>query len=219
MKTAVVAGAGGLVGSFLVEHLQRAKDFSKIILLLRKPLGLKGSKVVEQIVDFEHLPDLHLDGKNTHVFCCVGTTIGKAGSKEIFEKADFHLPINLAQWAKKNGMENMVVISSLGADPASSNFYLRTKGKMQESIRSIGLNKTIFVQPSLLTGPRKEFRFGEKIAIASSFLWKWMLWGALKKYRPIAAETVAKAMISCSLTKEDGVHIVLSDQLQKEGAI
>jgi hypothetical protein len=90
---------------------------------------------------------------------------------------------------------------------------------MQESIRSIALKKTIFVQPSLLTGPRKEFRFGEKIAIVTSFLWKWMLWGGLKKYRPIAAETVAKAMISCSLTKQDGVHIVLSDQLQKEGAI
>jgi hypothetical protein len=90
---------------------------------------------------------------------------------------------------------------------------------MQQSISEIGLETVIFVQPSLLTGPRKEFRFGEKIAILSSYLWSWLLWGPFEKYRPIAAETVAKAMIKLSLTKQKGVHTVLSNQLQKASAI
>jgi uncharacterized protein YbjT (DUF2867 family) len=219
MKTAVVAGAGGLIGTFLVEHLQKAHEFSKIILLVRKPLGLKGEKIKELIVDFEALTLLELNPAESIVFCCVGTTIGKAGSQEIFEKADYHLPVNLAHWCKKQNIPQLLVVSSLGADPLSSNFYLRTKGRMQQSISGIGLETVIFVQPSLLTGPRKEFRFGEKIAILSSYLWRWLLWGPFEKYRPIAAETVAKAMIKLSLIKQKGVHTVLSNQLQKASAI
>jgi uncharacterized protein YbjT (DUF2867 family) len=168
MKTAVVAGAGGLIGTFLVEHLQKAHEFSKIILLVRKPLGLKGEKIKELVVDFEALTLLELNPAESIVFCCVGTAIGKAGSEEIFEKADYHLPVNLAHWCKKQNIPQLLVVSSLGADPLSSNFYLRTKGRMQQSISEIGLETVIFVQPSLLTGPRKEFRLGEKIAILTA---------------------------------------------------
>lgn len=208
-----------MIGSCLVRHLQENPEFSSIILLLRKPLGLSGGKLTEKIVDFRNLPEISSDPKNTIVFCSLGTTIKNAGSQEKFEEADLHAPLALAQLAAKCGFETMVSVSSLGADAGSSNFYLRTKGKMQEGIMATGLKKIIFVQPSLLTGNRKEFRLGEKIAIISSSVWKWLLWGPLKKYRPIEANVVAMAMVRLSLKKENGIHIVGSDQLQIEGKI
>lgn len=208
-----------MVGSFLVKHLQENKLFSSIVLLVRRPSGIRGPKVTEKIVDFHDLPEIKGDAENTIVFCALGTTIKKAGSKEQFEEADLIAPINLARLAQKCGFAAMVTVSSIGAEASASNFYLKTKGRMQEEMIKTGIKKLIFVQPSLLTGPRKEFRAGEKIAIITSVFWKWLLWGGLKKYRPIEAETVAKAMIHLGLTKENGVHMVESDQLQKAGNI
>jgi uncharacterized protein YbjT (DUF2867 family) len=218
MRTAIVAGAGGLIGSFLVAHLQNSPEYSEIILLLRKPLGINHPKLIERIVDFKTLPAIKFNHSITSLFCCVGTTISKAGSKENFLESDFHVPVLLAEWGKKSGIENMIIVSSIDANKDSGNFYLQTKGKMQEAITQIGLKTTWFAQPSLLTGPRKEFRLGEKIAILTSVFWQWMLWGKLKKYRPIEASIVAKALMLLSLKKETGVHFVLSDALQKEGA-
>jgi uncharacterized protein YbjT (DUF2867 family) len=212
-KSAVVFGATGLVGKELLSQLISGSDYEKVVAVVRKKLSYPDPKVEQiQIDDFEKLIDLKDKLKAQAFFCCIGTTIKTAGSRAAFAKVDLDIPKKIAQLAEVLSIPSLVVISSIGADSASSNFYLRTKGEMEKSVREIYPGKLRIVRPSLLMGNRDEFRFGEKASVGFMKAFGWMFAGPLRKYRGIYARDVARVMIKISHFKSDKV-IFQSDEL------
>ena len=212
-KTAVVFGATGLVGKELTGQLCSGSDYEKVVTVVRKKLPTTDQKIEQvQIDNFEKLVDLKDKLKAQSFFCCIGTTIKTAGSKEAFAKVDLDIPRRIAKLAEALSIPSLVIISSIGADAASSNFYLRTKGEMEKSVREIYSGKLRIVRPSLLMGNRDEFRFGEKASVGFMRAFGWMFAGPLRKYRGIYARDVARVMIKISRFKSDKV-IFQSDEL------
>jgi uncharacterized protein YbjT (DUF2867 family) len=200
-RNVLIAGASGLVGSALLEMLFAQITIGKVIVLARKSLPIAHPKLIIVEVDFDNPDSFSEIFKDIQiVFCCVGTTMKIAGSKEAFRKVDYAIPVNLARLASAAGVAKMIVISSLGADKNSSNFYLKTKGEMEDAVSTFPFRKIAFLRPSVLLGPRKENRIGEKMAQVFLRSISFMLVGRLKKYRPIESRMVAKAMLMISLS-------------------
>ena len=149
-------------------------------------------EIVNSLVSINEIAD---DITGDDLFCCLGTTIKKAGSKEEFERIDFHLPVEIARIASKNRVNKFIVISSIGADTKSSGFYLKTKGKMEEMVSLLPFRQVSILRPSLLLGERKEIRRGEEFAKFFTTSMQFIFKGRLRKYKPIHAETVAMAML------------------------
>lgn len=214
-KSAVVFGATGLVGKELINALLENNDFESITAVVRKQLVLTDSKLKQiKLPDFSKLMDLRDRLKAGVFFCCVGTTIKTAGSKEEFARVDLEIPKNIARLAEALSITSLVAISSIGADANSSNFYLRTKGEMEKAVREIYHGNLKFVRPSLLMGNRDEFRFGEKISVAFMKGFGWLFAGPFKKYRGIYARDVAHVMIKISDQTADKM-IYESNELQE----
>lgn len=187
-KTGVVFGATGQVGKALVRLLLSDNSFERVVAVVRNFIPIVNDKLVQvKIRDYSELNN-HRDELAAGIyFCCTGTTIGKAGSREAFMKVDHDLPVIIAQLANDLMVPAFVVISSIGANASSSNFYLRTKGEMEQSVRGVYTGNLKFVRPSLLMGRREEFRFGELIANGFMKIFGWFFSGPLKKYRGIHA--------------------------------
>lgn len=209
----VVFGATGLVGGYVLDELLKSDQYYRVVALLRAPLPFSHPKLWQILLeDFSRLEDRKEELKGDVYFCCLGTTIKKAGSREAFRKVDLDLPKSIAWLAESQFISRLVVISSLGADPNSSNFYLKTKGEMEKQVREIFTGNLKIVRPSLLMGHRKENRPGEAIGIFLMRILGWLLLGPLKKYRGIDARKVAQSMIRISEYPEYP-YIFESDQL------
>jgi len=194
-KIACVFGASGLVGSFLVELLAQDDCYTEIVVANRTHIDYSSPKIKEVLVDFSSLdknPELF---KVDELFVCIGTTISKAGSKEKFRQVDLDLPIQIAEHSKNAGLNFFCMISSLGADASSSNFYSKTKGQAENAIKALGLNNCYFVRPSLLFGKRDEKRTFEGIVQWWMKRLSFLFISALKKYKGIEARDVAAAML------------------------
>jgi len=215
--TVLPAGASGEVGKRLVGNLIADNSIGEIHLLTRRPLSINHKKVVEHIVEFNSLGELNFNTSFDHAFCCLGTTIKQAGSQQAFYHVDFDYCVQFAELASKHQCRNLSIISSLGANPNSNNFYLQTKGKMEKSIQALGWHKLLIFRPSLLTGPRAEFRTAEVLGGYLMKLITPLMVGQLKQYRPIQMDTVAKAMASANLPPTDGISIIESSEIQKLG--
>lgn len=210
---AIIFGATGLVGSYLTDSISYHPQFEEITLAVRKPLLDLPSHVQQVVVDFEHL-SASLQGVDADVvFCCLGTTIAKAKTKENFQKVDYEYPKAIAKHFADKAAKRIVVISSIGANAASSNFYLRTKGEMEIAVQTAGISDVAIVRPGLLLGHRKEFRLGERIASFFMRNFEWMLIGSLRNYRAIHGRTVAEAMLALAVTA-NGVKIIESEVLK-----
>jgi len=194
-KSALLAGATGLVGGYVLRRLLAYSRYSRVEILVRRELPIRDPKLTQRIVDFAGLDADVLGIAPDDVFCCLGTTIRKAGSEEAFRRVDYGYPLALAQLAKAVGADKFLMVSALGADPKSAVFYNRVKGEVEQAIAATGLPAAYFFRPSLLVGPRAENRPGEKIAIAAGNLIAPLLIGGLRKYRPIHADTVSAAMV------------------------
>ncbi len=217
-KTVIVFGATGLIGSHLVKELIKNPDTSRIIIYSRSSLKISHYKIVERIIDLDELIDFDPQDNPHAVYCCLGTTLKKAGSKEMFKKVDHDYPVKIAQMAKKNGIKQYIVISSIGADAGSRNFYLRVKGEMENDVLNIGIPRTIFFRPSFLLGKRDEFRLGEEVGKVMIKLINPFLRGKLKKYKPIKAKDIAKAMVNISKFKETKKYYY-SGEIKKIGNV
>ena len=194
--TAVVFGATGLVGKQLVLALIKESTYSKIKVFTRRPLHYEHEKIVEIITDFSDFKDVTSNlFSGDIIYCCIGTTIRKAGSKDNFKKVDLDLPVEIARAGKDRGIAKIIVVSSVGANTDSRNFYLKTKGEMEEKVKETGLPAASFVRPSMLLGDRDEFRFGEEAGKFFMKLFSFAFRGKWKKYQGIEATNVAKAMI------------------------
>lgn len=158
MKTALVFGATGQTGELLTHLLLQDDRYTTVKLFVRKATGKQHPKLIEVVNPLKHVQDVLPEIEGHHVFCCIGTTIAKAGSQEVFKQVDYELPVAIAKAASQNGIGTMVTITALGANAQSSNFYLRTKGEAEQAIAQTGIANTVFVRPSLLLGNRKEFR-------------------------------------------------------------
>jgi len=208
MKTAIVLGATGLIGKKVTEHLLKNDSYSTVIILVRKPLNINHPKLKQHIFNYDAIDNTLLKGDD--LFCCLGTTIKTAGSKEAFRKVDLDYVVNVAKASKVNGINHFAVISAMGANKNSTVFYNQIKGEMEESIKAVGFNSTYIIRPSLLLGDRKEFRFGELIGkffmITLSFL-------IPKKYRAIYDVQVAFATIHFMNQTERGFFVKENDEL------
>jgi len=203
-KTALLAGASGLVGTELLHILLESPNYEEVKVLVRKRLEIQHPKLEQILVDFNRLENYEEYFHMNDVYCCLGTTIKKAGSQEAFRKVDYEYPVKMAQLAKEQGAENFLIISALGADPKSKVFYSRTKGEVESVLKNMHLQALHIFQPSLLLGDRQEFRFGEKLAGMLSPLLSPLLFGKLKKYKPVSARRVAYAMYQVGQTTQSG---------------
>lgn len=213
-RTAILFGATGLVGSHLLEILIKEETYAKIIAFSRRPIKSESQKVQEIQTNFVDLKPMEGHFKGSDIFCCLGTTINKAKSKESFRQVDFDLPVVLASIASRKPVNRFVVISSIGANAESRNFYLRTKGEMEQAVRGILGEKAVIVRPSMLLGTRNETRFGEILGKWGMVLLNPLLIGKLKRYKGIQASDVARAMVWLAIHGTES-QIIESEQLYK----
>lgn len=178
-------------------------------------MGISHERLTEIIDDYTHLENLKIQTPIDDVFCCIGTTIKKAGSKESFKKVDLELPVAIAKLAADRKAEKLLVVSSIGAKAGSGNFYLRTKGEMEKEVLKIeGPLKTI-IRPSMLLGERNEKRSAESFGQVLMKPLKLLMIGKLRKYKPIPAADVACAMIAIANSQPTAQVIFESHDLQE----
>ncbi|MFJ7369658.1 oxidoreductase [Lysinibacillus sp. NPDC098008] len=213
MRAAIVVGATGLTGTALVEQLCENDEYVSVTAIVRTKPAFTHPKLEVKIRDFERLEEQDIEFAH-ELYCCLGTTIKKAGSREIFEKVDFEYPLAIASLAKKRGIPHFLVITSMGANEHSPFYYNRVKGKLEQDLIELGLQRLSIIRPSLLVGQRQEFRLGEKVGEKILKLAKPFLVGPFKAARAIEASQVAKAMIVIALYgKHQPVTIYKSPEL------
>jgi uncharacterized protein YbjT (DUF2867 family) len=211
MRIAIVIGASGLVGLELTKQLLDNDMYKKIIVLVRKPLELKHEKLEQQVIDFDNINRYSEFIKGDDAFCCLGTTMKQAGSKEAFYKVDYDYVNNFARLAFQNGIKHFAIVSAMGANANSFIYYNKVKGEIEKTVSAYRFEATYICRPSMLVGERREKRIGEGFGVVFG-----NIFGALipSKYKNIKGEQVAKAMIKLVLQGGLGIHIVESDKLQ-----
>ncbi|WP_274365976.1 oxidoreductase [Paenibacillus thermotolerans] len=202
-RTAVIAGATGLVGGILLDWLLASEEYEQVIALVRKPLAMEHPKLTPVNLDFNLLGSLSVV-RADDVFCCLGTTIKKAKTREAFRTVDYEYPVKLADVAARAGAKRFLVISSMGANPRSLFFYNRVKGDMENKLKEAGLPQLYIFRPSLLLGERSESRPGEELGAKWAKRLLPLMVGPLAKYRPIEATQVAYAMYRTAVSDDSG---------------
>jgi hypothetical protein len=217
-RVALIAGASGLTGSFCLDYLLNETEFTEVISVGRSYLEKQHPKLKQIIADpaqgTDHLTDIIGDLDFHDVFCCLGTTMKKAGSKENFMKVDFDYPVLLANIAKIKGAFGFHVVSAMGADKKSFFFYNQVKGMMEEEIMKLEIPNTNILRPSIIDGERKESRPGEKIGLAVAKLISPLLISSLKKYRPTRAKAIGFALVEMATKGIKGLSILDSEQIE-----
>src|SRR6266550_862180 len=212
MDTALIVGATGLVGGCCLRKVLASEHYRSVIALTRRPLNLQDPRLAAMTVDFDKLEDMD-PFPTADVFCALGTTIARAGSQHAFLKVDFDYPRIVAERSATAGAKQFILVSSVGADPKSGNFYLRVKAQVEKAVSAQQFESVHIFRPSFLTGKRAEIRLAEAATVAAARLGQFALLGKLRKYRPIAAETVASAMLAAAWEAKPGRHIYHYDDI------
>lgn len=212
-KTALIFGSTGLVGAELLKLLLSSSQYQRVIAFTRKPIEINHQKLINIIVDFDRLESIAHKLMGDDLYICLGTTMKKAGSKEAFYKVDYTYSFEVARMAALNKVNQLLLVSSVGADPDSSIFYSQVKGKLENSVITLPFWGIHIFRPSLLLGQRNEFRAAEAIsvifarginAIGSNFL---------GKYKPVEAMDVAVSMVHAASVLNKGIHLYPSDKI------
>ena len=201
-----MVGATGLVGGELLKLLLNEDYFETVRILIRRPFDLQDPKLEKKIVDFNDADSLlvALDGSDA-IFVAVGTTQKKVrGDKEAYRKVDYDVPVNIARYCKMVGCKTVVLVSAVGANSKSNNFYLKLKGEVEDEIHKTGIDSVHIMRPSMLLGARQEFRMAEKIINPLMKVFSVLV---PSKYKAIQASDVAKAMLVASKKKEKGFFV------------
>ena len=211
-NSAVVVGATGLVGRECVMQLAARSEFQSVTAVARRALpdDLQSPRLRTVLIDFDRLDERHDVFRASHVFCALGTTIKQAGSRERFRQVDFGYPLRVAELAIAAGARHFLLVSSVGASPASRGFYLRVKGDLEGAIVALGFPSVTVVRPSLLLGGRKEFRLGEEIAMRLS-------WAFPRTYRAVEVRNVARALVDAAVEDRPGVRLIENTEIIAKG--
>ncbi|MBG9773878.1 NAD(P)H-binding protein [Brevibacillus laterosporus] len=209
-KTALLAGASGLVGGHLLSFLLEASEYERIYVVVRKALPIDHPKLEQAVLSFENLDQYGSLFSCTHIYCCLGSTRKKAKSKEQFQRVDYEYPLTMARLAKQQGAEKFLLVSALGANVNSLFFYNQLKGRMERDITHLQLPTTLIFRPSLLLGNRHEYRFAEHWAGKLVPFLSPLLIGPLATYRAIPAEEVAYSMYQAAQQSIVGNHVYKS---------
>jgi uncharacterized protein YbjT (DUF2867 family) len=205
-RVALLAGANGLVGGYVLDTLLDAPDFSRVFAVSRRPLGREHSRLANRIVQFDKL-EAQLKGVTCHVaFCCLGTTLKRAGSEQAFRQVDFDYVLAFARAARVAQAQRFVLVSAASANSQSKNFYLRVKGEVEQALEKMNFASLDILQPSLILGLRREWRPLELSAMAVMPLLNFALVGAREQYRAISARKVAQAAIGAARSGRRGVY-------------
>jgi uncharacterized protein YbjT (DUF2867 family) len=211
-KTALLAGSTGLIGGQLLQLLLNDQRYASVIAISRTPLTVAHPKLLNVVCELKDVTAHREQLKADDVFCCLGTTIKKAKSKEAFRAVDFEAPLALAKMAKEQGAQKYLLVSSLGANKDSGIFYNQVKGEVEAAVQQVGLPSLHIVRPSLLLGPRQEERSGED---AAKIFYK--LFGFLvpEKYQAIESIKIARALLAFAHEGTEGRVVHESKDLQK----
>lgn len=192
-RVAIVVGATGFTGQYLVKQLCESEEYAAVSVIVRRDFTYQHAKLDVKVKDFDKLEENDLELADD-LFCCLGTTIKKAKSKENFERVDLEYPLRIASLAKKRGIPNFHVISAVGSNKKSLFFYSQVKGRMEEGLIAMGLTHLFIYRPSLLIGNRGEFRLGERLAEGVFQMLNPILIGPFKRIRAIEGKQLAFAM-------------------------
>ena len=195
MKSAILFGATGLIGSNLLNLLIKNDDYSKITIFTRREISNTNQKLEIHKIDFSKIEDYSTLISGNDCFYCIGTTKKQTPNKMSYINTEYELPIKIAKLAKENNVESFIYVSSGGANAQSKNLYLQNKGRAENEIVKLSFSFTAIIQPSLLLGDRNEVRIGESIA---QFIFKnlsFLFIGKLRPFKAIKANNVAKAIV------------------------
>ena len=216
-RSALLLGATGLIGGHCLRLLLGAPAYDRVHVLVRRAIPVSGDKLTVSLTDFERLRDHPEAFSVDDIFCCLGTTIKAAGSQEAFRKVDFGYIVEAARLGVRCGAQRFLVVSSLGANVHSRVFYSRVKGETEEALRAMGYARLAIFRPSMLLGGRREVRNGETAAIAATRILSVFMVGSLRKYRPVEAELVARAMLVVAGSSDAGAQVFESDRIRELG--
>ncbi|GAB3508193.1 oxidoreductase [Emticicia fontis] len=210
MKTALIVGATGLIGGHLTQKILNHPSYSKVKVLVRKPLNLQHPRLEQIIINFDDFDKFLVTADD--VFCCLGTTMKQAGSKEAFYKVDFIYPIEIAKAALENGAKQYMIVTAMGADAKSLFYYNRVKGDIEKALSDLHYSTLLIFRPSLLLGERNDSRAGEGFATIIMNTFSFLI---PKRYKAIKGETVANAMLDAAQKGIKGREIFESADMQK----
>ncbi|MFH7016510.1 oxidoreductase [Flavobacterium sp. FlaQc-47] len=208
MKKAIVYGASGLVGSYIVETLLNNTDYEQVIIVVRKELNIQHPKIKTIIGDFNYLPEVVKDIQTDEVFIALGTTKKKTPDEKLYYQIDHDYPVLAAKLAKENGAKAVFLVSAIGANAKSSIFYTRTKGETEQDIINQNFDRTYIFRPSMILGDRKESRPVEKVFIGIFKFINPLFMGGLSKYKGIEARDIAKSMVNSAKQLNEKVKIL-----------
>jgi len=214
MRSAIVAGASGLVGERVLRRLLAGAVYDRVVALVRGPLNVTHKRLEQRTIDYERIGRMSAFPRAEDVFCCLGTTIRRAGSPEAFHRVDVEYVAGLAEACVRSGSAQFLLVSAVGADPRSRNFYLRCKGEAEDAVRTLPFRGVQVFRPSFLVGHRRERRPGEGFATAAARLFSIAMIGPARRYRPIRADDVAKAMVAVAQVSPPGAHVYEAGAMQ-----
>jgi len=209
MKTALVVGATGLVGRYLVDELLEHGTFDRVVIWVRKPIDLQHPILHQKMIDFEQIGPVDIEVHS--VYCCLGTTIRKAGRKDVFRRVDLEFPLQVAQLALEAGAHAYGIVTSMGADPLSKFFYNQIKGEVEKELAALGYNRLLILRPSMLLGERTESRWGETIGKLFMQLFSFLI---PLNYKAVHARKVARAMRMKMEDAKLGTEVLFSGSIQ-----
>jgi uncharacterized protein YbjT (DUF2867 family) len=215
-RIALVAGASGLVGGQLLSLLLNSPHYARVHALSRRPLMFDHPRLANRVVRFEASLQAQLKGLHCQdAFCCLGTTIRDAGGQAAFRAVDLDLVLEFAHLALGCGAQRLVVVSAVGANAASKNFYLRVKGEMEQALEDVNFRALDIMQPSLLLGARRNPRPLELAGQVAMRLLNPVLLGGWSRLRAIPAATVAAAMCGAALSGRRGTYRYTHDGMRQ----
>jgi uncharacterized protein YbjT (DUF2867 family) len=218
-KTALIAGASGLIGSQLLPLLLASDRYAKVIAVGRRPVPVVHPKLEQRVLNLDELEQHRLSLIADDVFCCLGTTMRQAGSKQAFYKVDYLYVVKLAALTAANFAAQLLVVSAMGANADSRIYYNRVKGEMEQAVQQTPFRAIHIFRPSLLLGERAEKRAGERVGAVLLRILHPVLVGPLRKYRAVPGATVARAMLRAAEDDGGGIKVHLSDEIASGRAL
>ncbi|MES2387962.1 MAG: NAD-dependent epimerase/dehydratase family protein [Bacteroidota bacterium] len=201
--SASIIGASGLIGSQVLNLLLADTRCERVSIFVRKPMPVQHAKLSQHVINFDDEKTWAHLVNTSHLFSCLGTTKDQVKSEAEYRKIDYDYPVHFANAGLKNGLEQILLISSAGADTKSSVFYLRLKGELEESMKKLPLQGLHIFRPSVLIGERKNSRFGEWFFTVIKFLFI----GPIRQYKPVDSLKVAQMMVATAAKSEKGIHL------------